>query len=226
MSFQPGSAGGAEPLTHLLRPAAGDPDGLLVLIHGRGADEHDLAPLADLLDPDKRLAAACPRGPLALPPGGAHWYALGGLGTPDRETFMPTWARIQAWLAEVQAQVGVTPERTVIGGFSQGAVMSWALSLGTGRPTPAGVIALSGFMPTVEGFSLDLDRPGLRAAIGHGTMDPIIGVEWGRDARDRLAAAGHQPLYRESPMGHSIDPGFLNELRPWLADAVAGAGSH
>ncbi len=225
MSFQPGSAGGAEPLTHLLRPAAGDPDGLLVLIHGRGANEHDLAPLADLLDPQGRLAAACPRGPLALPPGGAHWYALGGIGTPNRDTFMPTWIRLQAWLSAVQDQVGVGPERTVICGFSQGAVMSWALTLGAGRPTPAAVIALSGFMPTVEGFSLELDRPGLRAAIGHGTMDPIIGVEWGRDARDRLLAAGHTPLYRESPMGHSIDPGFVNELRPWVAEALAGAGS-
>jgi phospholipase/carboxylesterase len=224
VSFQPGSAGGPEPLTHVLRPAAGTPAGLLVLIHGRGANELDLAPLADVLDPGRRLAAACPRGPLALPPGGAHWYALAGLGTPDRATFMPTWGRLQAWLAAVQDEVGATPERTVICGFSQGAVMSWSLALGAGRPTPAAVIALSGFMPTVDGFSLDLDRPGLRAAIGHGTMDPIIGVEWGRDARDRLTAAAHAPLYRESPMGHSIDPGFLDELRPWLADAVAGAG--
>jgi phospholipase/carboxylesterase len=222
VSFQPGSAGGPEPLTHLLRPAAGEPDGLLVLIHGRGANEHDLAPLADLLDPQRRLATACPRGPLALPPGGAHWYALGGIGTPDRGTFMPTWARLQGWLSAVQEDVGAAPERTVICGFSQGAVMSWALTLGEGRPTPAAVIALSGFMPTVEGFSLDLDRPGLRAAIGHGSMDPIIGVEWGRDARDRLLAAGHQPLYRESPMGHTIDPGFLDELRPWVADALGG----
>ncbi len=220
MTFQPGTAGGPEPLTHVVRPAAGTPAGLLVLIHGRGANELDLAPLADVLDPERRLMAACPRGPLALPPGGAHWYALGGIGTPDARTFMPTWARLQAWLEAMQEQAGAGPERTLICGFSQGAVMSWSLALGAGRPTPAGVIALSGFMPTVDDFSLDLDRPGLRAAIGHGTMDPIIGVEWGRDARDRLTAAGHAPLYRESPMGHSIDPGFLDELRPWVASAI------
>lgn len=220
MSFQPGSAGGPEPLTHVLRPADGAPAGLLVLIHGRGANELDLAPLAGVLDRERRLVVACPRGPLALPPGGAHWYRLGGIGTPDQGTFMPTWARLQAWLSAVQEEVGAGPERTLICGFSQGAVMSWSLALGAGRPTPAGVIALSGFMPTVDGFSLDLDRPGLRAAIGHGTMDPIIGVEWGRDARDRLIAAGHAPLYREAPMGHSIDPGFLDELRPWVAAAI------
>ena len=79
-------------------------------------------------------------------------------------------------------------ERTVIGGFSQGAVMSYALGLGArSARRPPGIIALSGFIPTVAGFSLDLEsRRGLPVAIGHGTLDPVIGVEFGRDARDRL----------------------------------------
>jgi len=220
MSFQQASAGQPDPLTYLVRPAAGDPAGGLVLIHGRGASERDLAPLADELDPERRLVVLCPRGPLSLPPGGAHWYRLGGLGTPDGSTFMPTYKQLVAWLEAVLAEQGVDITHTVIGGFSQGAVMSWALGLGQGRPTPAGILALSGFMPTVEGFQLDLDRPGLRAAIGHGTHDPVIGVEWGRDARDRLRAAGIEPLYRESPMGHTIDPRFLDELRGWVAGSV------
>ena len=76
-------------------------------------------------------------------------------------------------------------------------------------------------MPTVEGFALDLDRPGLPVAIGHGSLDPVIGVEWGRDARDRLLAAGIEPIYRESIMPHTIDPAFLPELRAWLAAATA-----
>ncbi|MGN6379393.1 MAG: alpha/beta hydrolase [Gaiellales bacterium] len=221
MSFQPSSAGTPDPLTYLVRPAAGEPAGALVLIHGRGANEGDLAPLAAELDPERRLVALCPRGPLSLPPGGAHWYRLGGLGTPDPDTFMPTFGRLVAWLDAALAEHGIGLERTVIGGFSQGAVMSWALGLGQGRPTPAGILALSGFMPTVERCPLDLDRPGLRTAIGHGTHDPIIGVEWGRQARDRLRAAGHEPVYRESPMGHSIDPGFLDELRDWVAGSVS-----
>jgi phospholipase/carboxylesterase len=117
----------------------------------------------------------------------------------------------------------VAIERTVIGGFSQGSVMSYALGLGRGRPSPAGIVALSGFLPTVEGFELDLDRPGLRVAIGHGTQDPVIGVEWGRQARERLEAAGLAITYRETPMGHSIDPRFLAELQGWVADALAAA---
>jgi phospholipase/carboxylesterase len=204
-----------------LRPADGSPEGALVLIHGRGADERDLAPLADELDPERRLVAILPRGPLSLPPAGAHWYQVMRIGYPDPATFLPTYRALSGWIGRTLADLEVPSDRTVIGGFSQGAVMSWALGLGDGRPTPAGILALSGFMPTVEGFALDLDRPGLRVAIGHGSLDPVIGVEWGRDARDRLLAAGIEPIYRESIMPHTIDPAFLPELRAWLAAATA-----
>jgi phospholipase/carboxylesterase len=204
-----------------LRPADGPAEGALVLIHGRGADEHDLAPLADELDPQRRLVAILPRGPLSLPPAGAHWYQVMRIGYPDPATFLPTYRALSGWLERTLTELAVPIERTVIGGFSQGAVMSWALGLGSDRPTPAGILALSGFMPTVDRFSLDLDRPGLPTAIGHGTLDPVIGVEWGRDARDRLLAAGIEPVYRESVMPHSIDPAFLPQLQAWLAAATA-----
>lgn len=210
-------------LTSRLRPADGDPAGVLVLLHGRGADEHDLFPLLDVLDPERRLAGVCPRGPLSLPPGGAHWYAVREIGYPDPVTFGPTYERASAWLDALPQATGVPIERTVVGGFSQGSVMSYALGLGRGRPSAAGIIALSGFVPTVEGFELDLERPGLRVAIGHGTQDPVIGVEWGRRAHEQLEAAGLDVTYRESPMGHSIDPRFLAELQGWLTDVVAAA---
>ena len=54
-------------------------------------------------------------------------------------------------------------------------------------------------------------------AIGHGEYDPIIGVEWGRDARDRLTQAGLDVTYREYPLPHAVDPGFLAEIEPRLA---------
>jgi phospholipase/carboxylesterase len=199
-------------LTHLERPARGDPEGLLVLLHGRGADERDLFPLLDLLDPERRLLGVTPRGPLSLPPGGAHWYALHRLGYPDPATFSDSFPQLTAWLDGL----GFPPERTVIGGFSQGGVMTYALSFISGRPRPAAAIALSSFMPTVPGYDLDLSQPLPPIAIGHGTYDEVIGVEWGRAARERLTEAGAEPLYRESPMGHSIDPGFLDEIVSWL----------
>jgi phospholipase/carboxylesterase len=211
-------------LEHLVRPPAGEPEGGLVLFHGRGTSEHDLYPLLDALDPDRRLYGATPRGPLVLPPGGAHWYIVRDIGYPDRETFTASYELAARWLDELPVPI----EQTVIGGFSQGAVMSWALGLGKGRPRPAGILALSGFIPTVEGFELDLSPPLPPAAIGHGTYDPIIAVEWGRRAKQQLEEAGAEVLYRESPMAHSVDPAFIPELQSWLSgvrSSASGVGS-
>ena len=203
------------------REPAGTPQGALVLFHGRGADEHDLAPLLDMLDPARRLLGFTLRGPLSLPPGGAHWYAVPRVGFPDPGTFHATYDAVGSELDRVLAKHDLPPERMVLGGFSQGAVMSYALGLGEGRPRPAGVLALSGFIPTVEGFAVDpANAAGLPVAIGHGEQDPVISVEFARDARDRLAAAGAELTYRESPMGHRIDPTFLAELQGWLADVA------
>ncbi len=70
----------------------------------------------------------------------------------------------------------------------------------------------------MHGFEL-ADAQGLPVAIGHGTFDPVIGVEFGRAARDLLTAAGADVTYRESPMAHAIDPGFLRELPDWVSAA-------
>jgi predicted esterase len=83
---------------------------------------------------------------------------------------------------------------------------------------------MSGFIPEVEGFDLDLSRPGLPIAITHGALDPVIGVDFARLARQRLEAAGNRLLYRESPIGHGIDPAVIPELRAWLAAAAELAG--
>ena len=198
-------------ISYLERPAEGEPAGLLVLFHGRGVDERDLFPLLDELDPRRRLLGVTPRGPLALPPGGNHWYAFQEVGYPDPVTFLETYAAVSEWLD------GFDFEHVVLGGFSQGAVMTYALGLGEGRPRPAALVALSGFMPTVPGFELNLEPPLPPAAIGHGTHDPVISVEFSRQARQLLEAAGGEVLYREYPLPHAVDPGFLVELAPWLA---------
>jgi phospholipase/carboxylesterase len=204
-------------LAYRVRPPAGDAEGALVLFHGRGTSEHDLFPLLDALDPDRRLVGVTPRGPLSLPPGGAHWYAVREIGYPDPATFLAAYEGAAAWLDAFAAEAELPPARTVLGGFSQGAVMTYALGLGEGRPRPAALIALSGFVPTVEGFSLDLERQPLPpAAIGHGVLDPVISVEWSRRARVLLESAGFDVLYREYPLPHAVAPGFMAELAGWL----------
>ena len=197
-----------------------------MLLHGRGTDEHDLFPVLDFLDPQRRLAGVTVRAPLSLPPGGQHWYRFMRVGHPEPSSFFDTYSTLTAWLNVLEREVGVPWPRTVIGGFSQGAVMSYALALGQGRPSPAGLLAMSGFIPRVEGFELDLsNRSGLPVAITHGTLDPMISVEFGREARDTLQPAGLDVTYVESAMAHTIDPRVVPDLQRWLSDAIATAGS-
>jgi phospholipase/carboxylesterase len=211
-------------LVHRRRPASGEPAGALVLLHGRGVDENDLFPLLDLLDPERRLEAFTPRAPLT-PPGlmGNHWYVVERIGFPGRETFSDTYRVLSSWLDAVAEETGVPPARIVLGGFSQGGVMSYAMGLGQARPRPAAVIALSCFVPTVEGWEPGFsDRSDLPVYHSHGVADPIISVEFGRQARELLE--GKVDLtYREHPGGHTIDPRAFDEMRAIVSAAVPAA---
>ena len=213
-------------LVHRVRPARETAEGALVLLHGRGASELDLLPLADELDPEGRFHVVAPRGPLSLPPAGSHWYAVARVGFPDPDTFWHSYRLLERWLDALPELTGVPLGRTVLGGFSMGAVMSYALGLGAGRPAPAGVLGLSGFIPTVDGLNVDPEsRRGLRVATVHGTDDEVISVDFARAARSRLEAAGVDLLYREFTGGHSVEPALLPILRTWLAETLDAAQS-
>jgi phospholipase/carboxylesterase len=213
---------GMNSLAWAAREARTTPDGALVLMHGRGTSEQDLAGLFDLLDPEGRLHCAAPRGPLQIPgQPGNHWYVVERVGYPDPRTFERSRLLLSDWLAAVLESVDVPAERAVLGGFSQGTVMAYTLGLGKGSPIPAGILALSGFIPTVEGWESDLEsRRGLPVLISHGARDPVIGVDFARAARELLDAGGLEVTYRESPGGHQIDGPTIDAAREWLERAV------
>jgi phospholipase/carboxylesterase len=205
-------------LVYRERPAAGAAEGLLVLHHGRGADEHDLLGLGDVLDPERRLHVVTPRAPLQIPgwPGN-HWYVVPRVGYPDPDTFHAAYRALGALHDELWERTGLAPEQTVFGGFSMGSVMSYALGLGADRPAPAGILAFSGFIPTVDGWTPELTRRP-RVFIAHGRQDPVMNVEFARAARETLS--GMDVEYHESDAAHHIDPAHVPAAQEWLAKTL------
>ncbi len=206
-------------LVHRIREPRGEAEGALILNHGRGADENDLFGLLDELDPEQRLVGVTTGAPLTnVPPGGRHWYLVPRVGYPDPETFASSYEQLTGFLDAFLAERGLGWDQTVIGGFSMGAVMSYAVSLGEGRPTPAGLLAFSGFVPAVEGWAPELDgRSGLSVAIHHGASDPIISVEFARRARELLRSGGIEADYLETDAGHWLPPEALEPAREVVA---------
>jgi phospholipase/carboxylesterase len=210
-------------LTFRERPAVGQPEGLVVLHHGRGADEHDLLSLADVLDPERRLHVVTPRAPLQLPGWpGYHWYVVPRVGYPDHDTFHAAYDALAALHDDLWERTGTGPERTVLGGFSMGSVMSYSLGLGPSRPAPAGILAFSGFVPTVDGWEPELaGRESTRVFIAHGRNDPIMEISFARRAHELIAAGGLPVDYHESDAGHHIDPAHVPAAVTWLRETLA-----
>jgi phospholipase/carboxylesterase len=209
-------------LVYEQRPAAGEAEGLLVLHHGRGTDERDLLGLADALDPERRLHVASPRAPLQLPGSpGYHWYLVPRVGHPDHDTFQAAREALAGLHDGLWAETGIEPGLTVFGGFSLGAVMSYAMALSAYRPAAAGILAFSGFIPIVEDWRPSLeDRRDTAVFVAHGRNDPIIEIGFARGARELLEGAGLEVTYRESDVGHQIDPSHLADATTWLAETL------
>jgi phospholipase/carboxylesterase len=198
------------------RLAHAEAEGLLVLHHGRGSDERDLLPMADVLDPHRRLHVIAPRAPLTLSGGpGYHWYLVPEVGFPDPGTFRTAYETLAHFHDELWRRFALDAGRTVLGGFSMGSVMSYALGLGPDRPAPAGILAFSGFVPTVEGWAPQVPRD-TAAFIAHGQEDMIMRVEFARTARHLLEDAHMDVDYRESDVGHTIDPRAIQPAMRWL----------
>lgn len=215
-----------ESLTYVERPAAGETDGLLVLHHGRGTDERDLLGLADALDPERRLHVAAPRAPLTLPGSpGYHWYLVPRVGYPDHDTFHAARTALAELHDGLWEQTGTDPLHTVLGGFSMGTVMSYAMAFSADRPPVAGVLAFSGFVPVVDDWQPRFDdRLATRAFIAHGRNDQIMEIDFAHQARRLLETGGLEVDYHESGVGHQIDPAHLLAASRWLAGTLPPSG--
>lgn len=202
-------------------PVASPRPPLLVLLHGIGADENDLAPVADALDP--RLHAVSLRAPYEAEPMGFAWYAIDwrtSPPTPDLAQAEASLARLIPFLAGLPATLGTDPARTFLFGFSQGATMALALALA--RPELArGVILHSGrALPGIE-RRVHAPLDALEVLVLHGIHDDVLPVERGREIRDLLAPLlGERLRYREHDAGHFVSEASLADATAWIAERV------
>ena len=189
---------------------------LLVMLHGIGADEHDLFGLAAALDP--RLTVVSLRAPRPYS-AGYSWFDIefrpGGQIVPNLEQARATLQDLITWLQAAPARHGTDPSRTFLLGFSQGAMMSLGV-LQTQPTLLAGVLALSGRFPG-EAFGTPSDAVGaVPVFVAHGTQDDVLPIENGRKVRDTLTSHVRDLTYREYPIGHGISDAEVKDVSAWL----------
>jgi thioredoxin 1 len=196
---------------------------VLLLAHGYGADERDLGGLLGYLDPEGAFATVMPRGPHAAPGApGFSWYDMAAGLSPD--VFTEVLDLLDETLDDTCAQFGFPRSEAIVGGFSQGAGLAIALALRSGdSPHPAGVLAMSPFLPALDGLELDDAAVGsIPVLVQHGTNDGMIPVKQARALARALRAAGVPTVFREYPMEHQVALESLQDARAWLADVLAG----
>lgn len=195
---------------------------LLLLLHGIGSNEEDLFGLAPYLD--ERFLVVSARAPVALDYGGFGWFRIdftpGGM-IADVEQAKRSLAMLPGFIDGLVETYGADGRRVYPMGFSQGAMMSLALTL-TSPERVAGVVAMSGRLPKQD-LGLEPDEEavaGKPILVTHGIYDPVLPVENGRSVRDYLSELPVELTYREYPMAHEVSMESLRDVTQWLTEAL------
>jgi phospholipase/carboxylesterase len=203
-------------------PGGEGPFPTLILVHGWGANAHDLLGLAPILHGGRALVL-CPQGPVVLPIGGGEsgygWFALVPGQPPAIEEFKHGADLLRRFVDQACARYPVDPRAIVVGGFSQGGTMAYDLAL-RDPARYSGMIGMSTWLPAplVEDLPRLPEQEALPVLVVHGTADPMIDVERARESREALRRFGVGITYREFDMGHEIRPEALRVVLRWLEE--------
>ena len=197
---------------------------MVILLHGFGSNMHDLASLCPSIDP-RGYIYVCPNAPLPLEIGlGATGYAwlIPPEGSP--EAFLSASDQMAAFYEEVLGRYQVHPGWAVLGGFSQGGVMTYRSGL-TNPKRFRGLIALSAWIPDTDGLLAELpEQRDQHIFIAHGWADTMIPLTRAREARRFLESEGYVPHYREYQMGHQTSQEEVDDLAGWLRGVLPPSG--
>lgn len=203
------------------KPQTGRPP-LLVLLHGIGSNEDDLHSLAPYLD--GRFMVASARAPVVMGAASFGWFNIEF--TPqgmvaDVEQAERSRSLILKFIDELVETYRADPACVFLMGFSQGAMMS--LSAALTRPDKVTAVAsLSGRLPSQALVHLVAPEAlqGMPVFVAHGTYDPVLPIDNGRDCREKLEALPVELTYREYPMGHEVSMESLRDIAAWLTSTL------
>ncbi len=195
---------------------------LLLMLHGYGSNESDLFSMASMLN-TKALVVSL-RAPVALDWGGFAWYEidftqLGRGRMSDVEQAKKSLAMLRSEIPKIHAKYGTDPDRTWLMGFSQGCILSYALSLGDPRGFSK-VLALSGYIlkDVVPEAYNQSELLHLDYFVSHGTQDEVLPVDWARTAVGILEKLKISHQYKEYQMGHGVNPECFNDMKIWMKE--------
>lgn len=192
---------------------------LLLLLHGYGSNEEDLFSFAKELPEDYYIVSA--RAPFNLMYGSYAWYAINF--DADENKFSDIGqARasrdiISNFIDELITSYPIDPANVTLIGFSQGAILSYAVALSYPEKVQR-VVAMSGYLNNeiaVDDFK-ENDLSKLKIFASHGTVDQVIPVEWARKSMPALENLGIAVTYKEYPIGHGVSPQNFYDFRNWL----------
>lgn len=213
------------PLTFLHRPAASSAPRpwLLVLMHGVGSNEQDLFSLAPQIPGHFHVLSL--RAPFPMAPGAHAWFDFSVEPGGARSINEPQEAESRAVLAKtIEAaaqQLGIPPERVVVGGFSQGGIMALSLLLTQPALMQAAMVWHSRLLPQVLPFAALPDAlRGKQLWLSHGTQDNVIPLAHAQAIAHHMAPLPVTVTYREFPGAHEIRPAELSATVTWL-DSLA-----
>ena len=206
-----------------------EPVGSVIWLHGLGADGHDFEPIV----PELRLPAALPLRfvfphapvrPVTINGGMAMraWYdilSLGSEGRADREGVLASSELLEGLMAR-EIERGIDASKIVLAGFSQGGAIAIHTALQTQREI-AGLMALSTYMPVPDAAETAATRDGLATFMAHGSFDPMVRIEWGRAAAEKLVDRGYDLEWHEYPMAHAVCPPEIADISTWLQGVYA-----
>ncbi len=204
----------------------------VIWLHGLGADGHDFEPIVPELKLPNDLGIRfifphAPKRPIAINGGMVMraWYdiRIPDLSLQEDEDSIRESSDILSSYIDAEINAGITADKILIAGFSQGG----AMTLFTGLRYPqklAGLLALSTYLPLPDQLQAEANNANLKTPLMmmHGTFDPIIPVFQGQNSRYLLQQAGYSIEWHEYPMQHAVCPQEINDISHWLQQLLLG----